>query len=197
MEQVFESLQAKCYVYPDAFSIKPHIIGMRISVRVSAGPESIRRIPRTVLQRGPLKSGLRGGRISGETVIGSRCWPEKAIGEVGRFRKILRPQSSLSGPCLCRPIAGHQRPIWRATGAPRLVERPTVGAGSRCPGKGVLTPKRSPVSERWKHSIPSRVCVQPAALTYAHARSALVQTCAWNHTLLFINLHDCISTFFL
>lgn len=61
MEQVFESLQAKCYVYPDAFSIKPHIIGMRISVRVSAGPESIRRIPRTVLQRGPLKSGLRGG----------------------------------------------------------------------------------------------------------------------------------------
>lgn len=59
MEQVLESLQAKCYVYPDVLSIKP-FIRMRISVWVSAGLESTRRIPRTVLQRGPLKSGLRG-----------------------------------------------------------------------------------------------------------------------------------------
>ncbi len=98
---------------------------MRISVWVSAGTESIRRIPRTVLQRGPLKSGLRreGRGVSGETVIGSRCWPEKAIEEVGRFWKILRPQSSLSGACLRRPIAGHQRAIWRASWAPRLADR--------------------------------------------------------------------------
>lgn len=57
---------------------------MRIGVRVSTSPESIRRIPRTVLQWGPLKSGpcWREGALSGETVIGSRCWPEKAMEEV-------------------------------------------------------------------------------------------------------------------
>lgn len=158
---------------------------MRIGVRVSTSPESIRRIPRTVLQWGPLKSGpcWREGALSGETVIGSRCWPEKAMEEVGRFRKILRPDSSLSGPCLRRPIGGRQRIIWRVLGASRLDERPTVGAGSRCPGKGVQTPKRSAVKEKWKHSnlqLDMQQILFSASCAYIHT---LVQTCAWNHTL--------------